>query len=76
MKKSYSLRDRVSARERQYIDTGYYDIVTGEVEKAIQSAEQGRQVYPRDASLAHGLGWHYADVGRFEQAQCRDRVIM
>ena len=36
MKRAYDLRDRVSERERFYIESHYYDFVTGELEKANQ----------------------------------------
>jgi tetratricopeptide (TPR) repeat protein len=66
--KAFRLRDRVSERERFYIDSYYYFIVTGEYEKAIQVGEQWRQVYPREAVPAHNLAWDYRLHGRFEDS--------
>jgi eukaryotic-like serine/threonine-protein kinase len=66
--RALSLRGRVSERERFYIDSRYYDVVTGENEKAIQVLEQWRQLYPREAEPAHTLAWLYKFHGRFEDA--------
>ncbi|MGA2373623.1 MAG: winged helix-turn-helix domain-containing protein [Candidatus Korobacteraceae bacterium] len=66
--KAFRLRDRVSQRERFYIDSLYYFVVTGEFEKGIQVDEQWRQVYPREAVPAHNLAWEYRLHGRFEDS--------
>ncbi len=68
MKKAFALRDRVSERERLYIDSRYYDIVTGEVDKVARVLEQWRQLYPRDAGPARTLGLYYRYMGRYEDA--------
>ncbi|HUA16389.1 MAG TPA: protein kinase [Verrucomicrobiae bacterium] len=63
LKKAHDLRDRVSQRERFYIEAHYYDEVTIDAEKAVSVYEQWMQTYPRDtvpydnAALASsGLG--------------------
>jgi DNA-binding winged helix-turn-helix (wHTH) protein/tetratricopeptide (TPR) repeat protein len=68
MNKAFGLRDRVSERERFYIDSRYYDIVTGEKEKLIQVCEEWRHVYPREVGPVRTLAWDYRLVGRYEDA--------
>src|SRR5258708_3742075 len=46
--KPFDLTERASERERLYISSHYYDIVTRETEKAIEIYEQWVQTYPRD----------------------------
>jgi len=70
--KGWLLRDRVSDRERFFIDFTYDRHVTGNLEKAYQTLELWLQTYPRgeqpnDAeSLLGGLSTH--GTGRFERA--------
>jgi len=66
--KAFKLRDRVSERERLYIDSRYYGNVTGEKEKVIQVLEQWRQEYPREAEPANALVFEYRELGRYEDA--------
>ena len=46
--KAWQLRDRVSERERFFIDFNYDRQVTGNLEKAYQTLELWLQTYPRD----------------------------
>jgi len=67
-KQAYELRDRVSERERYYIETLYFTIVTGELEKADRSYSQWLLDYPGDY-VAHGnLGHNYFVLGQYEKA--------
>ena len=67
-KKAYELRDRVSERERYYIETGYFNVVTGELEKADRSYSQWLLDYPGDY-VAHGnLAHNYNVLGQYEKA--------
>ena len=43
-----SYREKVSERERIYIEASYYEHTTGELEKAVQAYEMWQQDYPRD----------------------------
>ena len=47
-RKAYELRERVSEREKFYIESHYYSIVTGDLEKARRTYELWAQTYPRD----------------------------
>jgi serine/threonine protein kinase/Tfp pilus assembly protein PilF len=69
--KAWQLRDRVSDRERFYIDFTYDRQVTGNLEKAYQTLESWLQTYPRGEqpnpqSLLGGVSTH--GTGRFDRA--------
>ena len=70
--KAWQLRDRVSDRERFFIDFTYDRQVTGNLEKAYQTLELWLQTYPRGEEppgpqdLLGGLSTH--GTGRFERA--------
>ena len=67
-KKAYELRERVSERERLYIDSHYYDYINGETEKAAQVYDLWRRTYPRDVVPYANLGNIYFAVGQYEKA--------
>ena len=67
-KKAYELRERVSERERLYIDSHYYDYANGESEKAAQVYDLWKQTYPRDVVPYANLGNIYFAVGQYEKA--------
>jgi len=70
--KAWQLRDRVSERERYFIDFLYDRQVTGNLEKAYQTLESWLQTYPRGGEppttqdLLGGISTH--GTGRFERA--------
>jgi len=70
--RAWRLRDRVSERERFFIDFLYNRQVTGNLEKAYQTLESWLQVYPRAAAppspqdLLVGISTN--GTGRFERA--------
>ena len=66
--KAYALRDRVSEYERARITRTYYGGVTGELDKAIEAAEEQMRNYPRDASGPLSLGGYYARTAQMEKA--------
>ena len=67
--KAFELRDRVSERERLYISAGYYDNVTGELEKYLETLELWQRTYPRDASPYNNLAVKYNELGLFDKAR-------
>src|SRR5256714_1576549 len=67
--KAYDLRDRVSERERLYISAGYYDNVTGELDKYLETLELWKRTYPRDASPHNNLAVKYNELGLFDKAR-------
>jgi serine/threonine protein kinase/predicted Zn-dependent protease len=68
MQKAYDLRDRASDLERFYIESHYYENVTGEQQKAIQVYEQWAQTYPRDAIPPNNLSVAYLILGQPEKS--------
>jgi serine/threonine protein kinase len=70
--RAWQLRDRVSDRERFFIDWIYDRQVTGNLEKAFQTLELWSQTYPRRGDAANpqdllgGISTH--GTGRFERA--------
>ena len=67
-KRAYELRDRVSERERYYIETVYFSVVTGELEKADRSYSQWLLDYPGDYAAHGNLGHNYNILGQYEKA--------
>ena len=74
--KAFELRDRVSERERLYISAGYYDNVTGELEKYLETLELWKRTYPRDASPHNNLAVKYNELGQFDKAVQEAREAM
>jgi Flp pilus assembly protein TadD len=73
---AYDLRDRVSDRERFYIESHYYGSVTGNLEKAEQVYEVWEKTYPRD-DIAHlNLGENALTLGDFEKAEKEAREAL
>jgi len=66
--KAYELRDRVSERERLFISAGYYDNVTGELEKYLEMLELWKRTYPRAAQPHNNLAYKYNELGQFDKA--------
>jgi tetratricopeptide (TPR) repeat protein len=65
--KAFELRERVSQRERLYIESHYYMSVTNEVDKGIQSYELWKESYPRDSIPYNNLAGEYTNLGQFEK---------
>ena len=66
--KAYQLRERSTERERFYIEQMYFQGVTGEIEKAIETLQLWERTYPND-SLAHlGLAVNYENLCRYDEA--------
>jgi tetratricopeptide (TPR) repeat protein len=66
-RKAYELRERVSDRERFYIESHYYHLVTGDLEKARQVYELWAQTYPRDDVPPNNLGRIYQRLGQYHK---------
>src|SRR5208282_2716506 len=57
-----------SEREKLTIAADYYQIVTGELDKAAQTYQQEIESYPREPDAYINLGLVYADQGQYEKA--------
>jgi eukaryotic-like serine/threonine-protein kinase len=66
--KAYDLRDQVSERERLFISSGYYDNVTGELEKYLETLELWKRTYPHHAAPPNNLAVKHNDLGQFDKA--------
>ena len=66
--KAYELRDRVSERERLYISSGYYDNVTGELERYLETLNLWKRTYPHDAAPHNNLALKFNELGQFDKA--------
>ena len=74
--KAFDLKDRASEREKLYISSHYYDIVTDDLDKAIGTYEQWVQTYPRDTAPLDNLCLRYQLVGQQEKALASSSAAM
>jgi serine/threonine protein kinase/tetratricopeptide (TPR) repeat protein len=72
-RKAYELRERVSEREKFYIESQYHFSVTGDLEKARQAYELWAQTYPRDEVPPRDLGTIYDILGQYDKALAQYR---
>ncbi|MFY9530274.1 MAG: protein kinase, partial [Candidatus Acidiferrales bacterium] len=75
-RKAYDLRERVSEREKFYIESHYYSIVTGDLEKARRAYELWAQTYPRDWVPPDNLGGIYRILGQYDKRLAENRVTL
>jgi serine/threonine protein kinase/tetratricopeptide (TPR) repeat protein len=71
--RAFELKDRVSEREKFYIVTSYYSIVSGELEKANEQYELWIHEYPRDYVAYLNYGVNLSVLGDFEKAAMETR---
>ncbi|MGB9423882.1 MAG: protein kinase, partial [Candidatus Acidiferrum sp.] len=67
-RKAYELRQRVSEREKFYIESHYDGGVTGDLEKTRQVYELWSQTYPRDSAPRNNLGSLNSLLGQYDKA--------
>jgi serine/threonine protein kinase/tetratricopeptide (TPR) repeat protein len=68
VQKAYELRDRVSERERLYIEEKYYAYITGEIDQTIETLKTWARLYPNDFIPHNNLSINYRMIGRNEEA--------
>jgi len=68
IKRAFQGRARASELEKFYIETRYYELVTGELEKRIESLQFWEKMYPRDPIPRNDLAAEYTDMGSYDQA--------
>ena len=73
-RKAHGLREKVSERERFFIEANYYLHATGELEKGAQIEELWQQTYPRDNVPYVRLGFAFATLGNWGNALNEWRV--
>jgi eukaryotic-like serine/threonine-protein kinase len=74
--KAYQLREKASESERFYIDSHYYLIAAGDLEKARQVLELWAQTYPRDFTPRVDLADIYAQLGEHDKALIESREAL
>jgi eukaryotic-like serine/threonine-protein kinase len=67
IQKGYDLRDRVSDRERFYIESHYAQNPVGDIEREREILEQWKQAYPRDEVPVTNLGVVYGNLGEYQK---------
>jgi tetratricopeptide (TPR) repeat protein len=67
------LADRASERERFNIGYRYYQLVLGDLDRALETMTLSRQIYPRDARTRENLAGAYMAKGLFENALVEQR---
>jgi serine/threonine protein kinase/tetratricopeptide (TPR) repeat protein len=75
-KSAYALRDRVSDRERFYIEATYYSWVTGEADKSIETYSQWIRDYPQDLIPRFNLAARYGTLGEYEKAAAEGLEVL
>jgi serine/threonine protein kinase/tetratricopeptide (TPR) repeat protein len=66
--KAFQLREHTSEREKLLITAQYYENVTGELDKAARTYQEGIASYPREAGVYGNLGLLFASQGQYEKA--------
>jgi serine/threonine protein kinase len=75
LQRAFALRERVSEPERFAIDEDYYCLVTGEVEKCVDTMQAHQKTYPRDP-VGHTNSYVYAFIGRYEDEARGQREVI
>jgi DNA-binding winged helix-turn-helix (wHTH) protein len=65
-KRAFELRSRITEPERFYIAGRYFDIITGELEKASENYELWQQTYPDEWLAYNALANDANQMGRYE----------
>jgi eukaryotic-like serine/threonine-protein kinase len=68
LRKAYALRESVTAHEKLYIESHYFQFVTGDLPRAMQSYEAWTATYPNDLTPRTNLAVIYGDLGMFQQS--------
>jgi len=65
--KAHELRDRVTEKEKLYIDTHYEDFVSGDLDKTRQAYELWQSEYPQDDIPPTNVAITYANLGQYDK---------
>jgi eukaryotic-like serine/threonine-protein kinase len=66
--KAFQLREHASEREKLGIAAEYYQVVTGELDKAAQTYQEAIESYPRSVGVYGNLGLVNGAQGQYEKA--------
>jgi serine/threonine protein kinase/Flp pilus assembly protein TadD len=73
IQKAFDLRERVSEREKLAIEGAYYNLVTGQLEEALQTYQLWVRLYPRDDDAHGSYAWALDTLGRIEEGLAEHR---
>ncbi|QJR15881.1 hypothetical protein DSM104440_02707 [Usitatibacter palustris] len=68
MTKAYELRERATERERMRLTASYFDVVVGDLNKALDAYRAWQGTYPRDATSVTNSGNLLMLLGRWEES--------
>jgi tetratricopeptide (TPR) repeat protein len=68
MQKAFDLREHVSEREKLGLESAYYDVGLGDLEKAQHGFEVWEATYPRDPAPRDRLGAIYNSFGQYDKS--------
>lgn len=68
IRQAFEAADRQTLRDRLHITTLYYDLATGDVQKAIANYKEWVRLYPRDDIAKGNLSSEYFLIGDYDQA--------
>jgi len=68
IRQAFEAGDRQTVRERLNIQTLYYDLAQGDIEKAIEGYKEYICIYPRDSVALGNLSSEFFVIGDYEQA--------
>jgi tetratricopeptide (TPR) repeat protein len=76
--KAFELRSRTTERERFYIEQGYFQEVTGELDKGLESTRLWTETYPREWRAHGNLAYCYGKLGNQEQClkEAREAIAL
>ena len=67
IRKAFELRDRVSEKEKFFIESGYHSAATGDLEKEKDTVEVWARTFPRDPLPPNRLGILYNTLGQYDK---------
>jgi eukaryotic-like serine/threonine-protein kinase len=65
--KAFAKKERVGPREKFYITSHYYAIVTGELEKEIETYKLWIETFPHAPIPLNNLALRYSEIGQYEK---------
>ena len=68
IQRAFELRDRVSQREKFFIESLYHTVATGDLEKEKETVEVWARTFPRDPIPRNRLGILYDTLGQYDRA--------
>jgi tetratricopeptide (TPR) repeat protein len=68
IREAFELRDRVSKREKFFIESIYHSADTGDLEKEKETVEVWAQTFPRDVIARNRFGIIYGTLGQYDKS--------